>query len=84
MKEMERVGIRMGKSQGMSGLHQIRKDYQSVTLTYYNDFKARITHKKLSEVIAIDSLPLYSVVENPELIVEPYYNRKYFTEKVFL
>ena len=55
-----------------------------------NDSRACSIHKKLGEMIAIDSQPI-SIVEDPGFInfvksLEPRYkiqNRKYFTEKVF-
>ena len=53
-------------------------------------FRAHAIHKKLGEMIAIDSQPIY-IVEDPGFIsfvksLEPRYkipSRKYFTEKVF-
>ena len=92
-KKKERTDRRKQKSQGksISGLHQLtlqRKDDQSVW--DINDFRARAIHKKLGEMIAIDSQPLY-IVEDPGFIsfvknLEPRYkipSRKYFTEKIF-
>jgi len=87
-KEKERTDKRKQKSQGksISGLRQItlqRKDDQSAW--DINDFRVRAIHKKLGEMIAIDSQPLY-IVEDPGFIsfiksLEPRYkipSRKYF------
>ena len=93
-KESEREIIRKERSQKktMTGLRQLtlQKREDQTTAWNINDPRACIIHKKLAEMIAIDSQPV-SIVEDVGFInfvktLEPCYkipSRKYFNENIF-
>ena len=93
-KESERETIRKERSQKktMTGLRQLtlQKREDQTTAWNINDSRACIIHKKLAEMIAIDSQPV-SIVEDVGFInfvktLKPCYkipSRKYFNENIF-